>query len=700
MINKTQYVRDKIFREILEGKYKPGGKLPTEVQMAKLTNTSRITIRRAFAELEKSGIIHRIQGRGTFVSISLHGGGGEGDHVALLTTLNDPFALEFITHLESELAKQDLLLTLKITDEDPRKENAAAIKLVAKGIRNLIVWPSGNSVSYDTFFRLRVLGANIVFFDRKFPGDCADYIGLDHKKAVTDLLEHACCNGLKEFIFINYKGLVADSNAMRQEAFEKYCADKKLKHSVVLIDYSSSPGQQIEANWKNWIHGFGKLAVICVNDTVSIAASDVLGNKINIYGIDGFSKAIERGIVSVAQPLSMMAVKSIQLLQKQRELGSNWKARNIFVKGKIIEKKRENIMNFNQPILFMPNRVWRAYVGGQVMDEFLYGLEKPDGHFPEDWLGSVTIANNYVNQQSPEEGLTRVRNSNGKEGPLFKDLLEKYPQQIVGNDSGNLDVLCKYLDSAIRLPIQCHPDKEFALKYLDSPNGKTESWFVLATRQINGEDPYLLLGFKENVDADDFKKAVLAQDILTMENSLHKIKVKPGDMYFIPGRLPHAIGPGVFLLEVQEPTDWVVQPELYIGDTKLSHQEMWGELSIEDGLKCFDYESKGTLEQILRRCRLLPATAVQNENYIFSEIIGPAITDCFAVHKMEINKSCGIKFNNWAISVVTEGVARINNIEVKRGDYFFVPYAAEEVKFDVEQKVSIYVIGNQSLSIR
>lgn len=335
MINKTQYVRDKIFREILEGKYKPGSKLPTEVKMAELTDTSRITTRRAFAELEKNGIIQRVQGRGTFVSTSLAGNRGGGGHVALLTTLNDPFVLEFITHLEAELARQDLLLTLKITDEDPNKEKAAAIELVAKGVRNLIVWPSGNAVSYDTFFRLRVLGTNIVFFDRKFPGDCADYVGLDHKKAVTDLLKDARSHGLREFIFINYAGLAADSNAMRQEAFEKYCTDKKLKHRIVFIDYFSPSDPQIKANRQDWLSGFKKPALICVNDTVAIAARNVLGDKISIYGIDGFSKAAERGIISVTQPLSQMAGKSIQLLQKQREMGCDWKARKVFVKGKI-----------------------------------------------------------------------------------------------------------------------------------------------------------------------------------------------------------------------------------------------------------------------------------------------------------------------------------------------------------------------------
>ncbi len=356
-------------------------------------------------------------------------------------------------------------------------------------------------------------------------------------------------------------------------------------------------------------------------------------------------------------------------------------------------------MNFNKPIRFMPNRVWRAYIGGKLMDKYLYDKETEDGHFPEDWLASVTVAQNYANQQFPEEGLVRVRNEDGSEGHFFRDLLTEFSDELIGNNSCDLGVLCKYLDSAIRLPLQCHPDKEFALKYLNSPNGKTESWFVLATRRINGEEPYLLMGFKENIDANLFKKAVREQDIETMKNTMHKIPVKAGDMYFIPGRLPHAIGPGVFLLEVQEPTDWVVQPEQYLGDTELSYQEMYGPLDVETALECFDYEAGGTLNDIICRCRLAKKPVAENENYRFSEIIGPSVTDCFSVYEIDVKSDCRIALNNWAIAVVTDGSADINDVEVKKGDYFFIPYTTDMLNINSSSKMKFFLISSMAINV-
>jgi mannose-6-phosphate isomerase len=46
-----------------------------------------------------------------------------------------------------------------------------------------------------------------------------------------------------------------------------------------------------------------------------------------------------------------------------------------------------------------------------------------------------------------------------------------------------------------------------------------------------------------------------------MESRLHRFEVEPGQVMHVPPTMPHAIGPGCFLMEVQEPSDWVFLPE-------------------------------------------------------------------------------------------------------------------------------------------
>jgi GntR family transcriptional regulator len=53
--------------EILEGKFKPGGRLPTELELVSRSKLSRITVRKGIEVLENEGWVVRKQGLGTFV---------------------------------------------------------------------------------------------------------------------------------------------------------------------------------------------------------------------------------------------------------------------------------------------------------------------------------------------------------------------------------------------------------------------------------------------------------------------------------------------------------------------------------------------------------------------------------------------------------------------------------------------------------
>lgn len=53
--------------QILRGLYPPGGLIPNEPQIGELFNVSRITVRRAVADLHADGLVEKKQGLGTFV---------------------------------------------------------------------------------------------------------------------------------------------------------------------------------------------------------------------------------------------------------------------------------------------------------------------------------------------------------------------------------------------------------------------------------------------------------------------------------------------------------------------------------------------------------------------------------------------------------------------------------------------------------
>ncbi len=55
-------------QEVATGFHPPGGKLPTEAQLASRFGVNRHTVRRALEELSRSGLVHVEQGRGSFVA--------------------------------------------------------------------------------------------------------------------------------------------------------------------------------------------------------------------------------------------------------------------------------------------------------------------------------------------------------------------------------------------------------------------------------------------------------------------------------------------------------------------------------------------------------------------------------------------------------------------------------------------------------
>lgn len=138
-----------------------------------------------------------------------------------------------------------------------------------------------------------------------------------------------------------------------------------------------------------------------------------------------------------------------------------------------------------RPLFFERNRVSRVYRGGLLFHDF-FGDEPKDSRKPEEWVGSLVRAMD----KEDGEGLSVVRGENVS----FAELAARRPDLLFGENK-RFDVLVKVLDSAIRLPVQTHPDRAFSEKYLNSAFGKTEMWLILKTRP----DACIYLGFGRKI---------------------------------------------------------------------------------------------------------------------------------------------------------------------------------------------------------
>jgi len=259
----------------------------------------------------------------------------------------------------------------------------------------------------------------------------------------------------------------------------------------------------------------------------------------------------------------------------------------------------------NGILTFLPERVWRSYPGGATLDRMEGKPEPKDDHWPEDWVGSTTEAINPV-ERPPGEGLSRV---GGREQPRFRDLLAADPERYLGKRhvqayGAEFPVLVKLLDSAIRLHFQAHPTAAFARTHQLGPSGKAEAYHIL---DIRGDvsDPYIYLGFQRPPTRADFKRMIEEQDMEAIEACFDRIHVKRGETYFIPGGRPHAIGPGILMVEVMEPSDLAVRFEFERGGYVLPESARFMQQDLDFCLDVFDYDPL-PVDEVVRRFRCPP----------------------------------------------------------------------------------------------
>nr|ACL11808.1 hypothetical protein [Mycolicibacterium brisbanense] len=195
------------------------------------------------------------------------------------------------------------------------------------------------------------------------------------------------------------------------------------------------------------------------------------------------------------------------------------------------------------PILLDPNQPPdRFYRGGSQIARFRRRGSSSD-YIPEDWVASTTTVHGHSTL-----GLTRLPN-----GSLLVDEIKQHATAWLGAEhvqhfGTDTHLLVKLLDAGQRLPVHAHPDRSFARRHLDVAHGKAEAWYVLSGGDIH-------LGLRRNVTHDELVALVEAQHVEQLLALLHRVTVEAGQTVYVPPGVLHAIGEGVLVVEVQEPTD-------------------------------------------------------------------------------------------------------------------------------------------------
>jgi mannose-6-phosphate isomerase len=280
---------------------------------------------------------------------------------------------------------------------------------------------------------------------------------------------------------------------------------------------------------------------------------------------------------------------------------------------------------------------------------------------PEDWVGSTTARFGLGTA-----GMTRLAN-----GSLLADVIAADPVSWLGAEhvarhGADPALLVKLLDAGQRLPLHAHPDRGFAASHLTSPYGKTEAWIVLEA----AAGAAVHLGFTRSIEADELARWVRAQDVEAMLGMTNRVPVAAGDTLLCPAGMPHAIGEGILLVELQEPSDFSVLLEWR--GFPLGPDDATLGLSLDQALACVDRQAC-TPER-------LDGLRGRSLEFTVGSLLPEAADPFFLAERIDSRVSADIS-PGFGLLVATSGSGVLAtesgaSVAIERGSTVLIPFAA------------------------
>ena len=146
------------------------------------------------------------------------------------------------------------------------------------------------------------------------------------------------------------------------------------------------------------------------------------------------------------------------------------------------------------------------------------------------------------------------------------------------------------------------------------------------------------------------------------------------------------------MIEIMEPTDFVVRLEFKSGDYELPEDARFMGRDIDFAMNMIDF-SLLPAEEVRKKYFCTPRLFQQQKGGKEEVLIGMDNTNCFSVHRVSVKETFFKSARSFYIGIVTKGNGTVytknEQLIVKQGDKFFIPYYQEEVIFSSKNAMEI-----------
>jgi len=265
----------------------------------------------------------------------------------------------------------------------------------------------------------------------------------------------------------------------------------------------------------------------------------------------------------------------------------------------------------------------------------------------------------------------------------------------------NFPLLLKFIFPADKLSIQVHPNDSYASLHEAAAGGrgKTEMWYVVSAEP----GAQLFAGLKPGATRESFSAALADHKL---EDLLQAYEVRARDTFFIPAGMPHTIGPGMVICEVQEYSDLTYRVYDY---DRVDARGKPRELHVEKALAVIDFRSDARAKVETRPLQ------------IQGEKVGESLVECsyFSTFRKDITRRVHFRMapgprEQFQLWVFLEGQGEIAWTTVKdselekwdgggfkynQGECWFIPAEFGSHGFDPKQKTSILIATPRSAKV-
>ncbi|WP_409293044.1 mannose-6-phosphate isomerase, class I [Peribacillus sp. SCS-37] len=303
-----------------------------------------------------------------------------------------------------------------------------------------------------------------------------------------------------------------------------------------------------------------------------------------------------------------------------------------------------------QPLFLKPVFQERIWGGTALRDKFGYSI-------PSEKTGECWAISAHPNGPSFVE--------NGPHAGMSLNGLWKAEPGLFGNPTKEVfPLLTKILDAAMDLSVQVHPDDTYAAQHEKGELGKTECWYIVDCK----EDADMIFGHTASTREELEKKIEEGK----WDELLRRVKIKPGDFFYVPSGTIHALLEGTLVLEIQQSSDTTY--------------------------RVFDYnrrDDKGNLRE-LHLDKAIDVTTIphedcrntnQSESVPGAEITSFIQSEFFSVSEWDVKGKASLSYpETYLLASVIEGSGTLGAdgevYKLNKGQHFIVPIGIKELTIE------------------